>query len=63
MDKHELAAKCDWEGGIPESIFGTGINSSDLPRNAPKAIKQAWKELEDLRPQMQFIASWLWGSD
>ncbi len=60
ISKEDLAAKIDWEGGLAESIFGYGMKSSELPDNAPAAVKQAWKQLEEVRPQADLINKWLW---
>lgn len=59
MNREELAAKVDWEGGLADAIFGYGIKSDDLPHNAPKAIKQAWRDLEAVKPQLDLVSKWL----
>lgn len=59
MTREELAVKTDWEGGLPESLFGGIVTHADLPPDAPTEIKMAWKRLEAAKPDMDFIGEWL----
>jgi len=59
VTREDLAAKADWEGGLCEAIFGYGLKSSDLPKNAPSEIKQAFRALEAVKPQVDLLNKWL----
>lgn len=59
MTRDELAAKADWDGGLPECIFGGILKHTDLPASAPTEIKQAWKRLEEAKRDMDFVGEWL----
>ena len=61
MNREDLAAKTDWEGGVAESIFSYGLKSADLPKNAPSSIKQAWQRVEAVKDDVHAIEKWLFG--
>lgn len=61
MNKEDLAAKVDWEGGAGEAIFGYGIGPGELPEETPDEVRQAWTRLyENAREDLETVERWLY---
>jgi hypothetical protein len=60
MNKHDLANKVDWEGGVWEAICGYGMDDSWLPENTPQEIRDAWNRVRATEQDVRVINEWLW---
>lgn len=61
VSREELAEWVDQEGGLLDAIVGYGIYYDRLPEDAPRAIVEAWKRIEDVEPDRELINAWLQG--
>jgi hypothetical protein len=55
----DLADKVQWEGGLTAAILDYGIRVADLPDGAPADVQSAWKRVEDVADDVNFIQRWL----
>ena len=58
--REDLAAKVDWEGGVSEAINGYGIGADELPEDTPADIVAAWRRVEIIGGDVEFIQEWLY---
>lgn len=49
MTPEEFWAKCDWEGGLLEAVFGYGLDADDLDDSDPE-LKRAIRDLKAVEP-------------
>lgn len=59
MNREELAAKVDWEGGVLEAITGYGLSVDRLPEDVPLVIREAWQRVYDIAADACLIEDWL----
>lgn len=60
----EFAAKCDWEGGVLEAMFGYGLYYPDaldpkVVASLPTEVHQAFCQLESAREAVRIVKTWV----
>jgi hypothetical protein len=55
MTKDELAAKVEWEGGIPDAILDYGLTIADLPVD----VIDAWYRIYMISDDVDLVNEWL----
>ena len=60
LDKAQLAAKIDWEGGILDTIADYGLRAEALPDDTPAEVVSAWENITTHVPAwVDVIEAWL----